>query len=150
MTKRILLFLFLASVSLSLSAQKHYSVKMIKADKKIMVPADIEGYKIKNFIFDTGSTTTVLLEEDLVQLKRRGIVSEKNRKPDCYLRGYEEKKILFKSYVVPSLTIGNMRIRNVEIIFNSVSHFRLLGQNVMKLFDKISINYKANTIDFEK
>lgn len=147
--KRLFLFLFIIFVSLPLFAQRHYSVKIIKTDKYIIVPADIGGYNIEDFIFDTGCVTTLLLDADLERLKKLGIVSEKDRKPDTYMKSYDGRVTHVKKYVVPSLTIGQMRLRNVVVLFSPVAKTRTLGQNVMRLFAKITISYKDNTMEFE-
>lgn len=146
--KRLFLFLFIF-VSLPLFAQRHYSVKIIKTDKYIIVPADIGGYNIEDFIFDTGCVTTLLLDADLERLKELGIVSEKDRKPDTYMKSYDGRKTQVKKYVVPSLTIGQMRLRNVVVLFSPVAKTRTLGQNAMRRFAKITISYKDNTMEFE-
>lgn len=147
--KRVFFSLIIMFLSLSLFAQKHYSVKITKTDKYVIVPANIEGYEIEDLIFDTGCVTTLLLDEDLERLKKLGIVSEKDRKPDTYMKGYDGRKMQVKKYVVPSLTIGRMRLRNVVVLFSPVAKTRTLGQNVMRRFEKIAINYKDNSMEFE-
>lgn len=65
------------------------------------------------------------------------------------MKGYDGRKMQVKKYVVPSLTIGRMRLRNVVVLFSPVAKTRTLGQNVMRRFEKIAINYKDSSMEFE-
>lgn len=139
--KRVFLSLIIMFLSLSLFAQKHYSVKITKTDKYVIVPANIEGYEIEDLIFDTGCVTTLLLDEDLERLKNWALF-QKDRKPDTYMKGYDGRKMQVKKYVVPSLTIGRMRLRNVVVLFSPVAKTRTLGQNVMRRFERLLLTIK--------
>lgn len=145
--KRILSIFFFIMFAGIVFSQNLYSVKYTIEKEHIVLPANIEGHELHSFMFDTGCAITHLTNQDLIALNKSGVITENDFLGTVNVVGMTGQKAIARKYNVRCLNIGKMKIHNVTILFNDTSK-RTLGYNVIKRFDKISIDIMNKTIDF--
>ena len=146
--KRILSFVFFIMFTGIVFSQNLYSLKYTIEKEHMVIPVSIEGIEFDSFVFDSGSGMTHLTNNDFALLKEKGIVSEQNRKTMVKVTDCDGRKRIGYTYIIPCLCVGKMKILNLEVVFTNAG-FRTLGYDVMKRFDKISIDIQNKTLNFE-
>lgn len=150
--KSILIVCIIFWTSLSAIAQKQCAVPYKYIGNQITVGCRIGSYVIDDFVFDTGCTGISLLPEDLANLKSLGIIDDSQKLYDCQIKAIHGNASMGECYRVPSIRIGNMIVKNVEICFYTSDDVkprrRLLGQGLFRRFKSVTIDYSSEQILF--
>lgn len=149
MNSRIFALVILLMSSLHLLAQE-YMVALVPGKTNpalLCTTISFQEYQIDNVIIDTGSTTTQLNHKDFVTLKKNGLLSSANLLGEVKTRDCNGVITAKQKYRIPLMSIGGIKIRNLEVIFDKEENAsRLLGLNFFRLFRNVSIDFNEKTL----
>lgn len=126
-------------------SRKSISIPVILWDRDIHLNTQLRRW----FKVDTGASSTILPAKSLgIKLTEQEYKEKYNATPKAHVGIAKNVKIMYYTHYVDKMCIGKIKLTHVpvEITFNSNGRSKLLGMNILGLFDiSISSMYKLIT-----
>lgn len=107
----------------------------------IEVPVELNNVLKINFIWDTGASEVQISPDVAITLIRTGSITESDWLPGKYYQFADGSKAKSYRFNLKSIKIGTLEFKNIAVsIQNSIEAPMLLGQNLLSLFGKYTID----------
>ena len=149
MKRFVAILLMLATACIDTYSQSR-SVTVSRGRNDLMyVNASVSGYQLSDVIIDTGSNKSLLSYSDYVEMKKRGIISKDNFAGYVNIRTSANTVARRECYSIDRFEFLGFTLDNVVVIFDTVnknSDTRIIGMNILKMFDKIEYSPKKGEL----
>lgn len=118
----------------------------------IYVSIELSGVQIDDVFIDTGGDCVQLCYEDYIKLKKASKLPAKSIQRRKII-GCTGDTVLAEEYLMPELDLGNLRFRNVNVLFtvsNRTIRYRMLGMSVLNRLKSFTVSPEQRTISLCK
>ena len=138
---------FILVISIALSSIAQMIIQLEKKNGVYYLPCKVNGMSLE-MIFDTGASVVTISLNEAKRMVENGTLDRGDVLSPSYLQTASGDVIVGTYILLKRLEIGNLILKNVKAnVVNSLDAPLLLGQSVIGMLGKVSLNLSNNTLE---